>query len=158
MQTHESLITTLIHWTECPPKYTNAVNKQNDSQIRYKYTPAATVHLSCGMRSALSSSRSQHGLQIQLKREVPVQMHLSLNTTWNRSTPTYCCVPIHSTLARAFCFYCCCFCLTCLFMSAPFSTIEMMISGWTLPLTKSCRVIPAINLHDRRTEKWTVIS
>lgn len=81
----------------------------------FKCTPAAERYTHCVQQGQLSVAVA------------PTQP-----ATWNHSTPPCCRVSMHSTPDKSRLLLLLWLCLTCVFMSAPFSTSEVRVSGWTL--------------------------
>lgn len=116
----ESIISTDV--AECTPEYTSTVNKQNDSQIRYKCTPVTVLSIHCVQQDAALGC----DLQTRLK-----QSYLSLNLKPFLSSMLPCVNTFHTVKSLLFpllWFY-----LSCVFMSAPFSIREVLIFGVTPP-------------------------
>lgn len=90
----------------------------------------------------------RHGFQIQL--ETPQLKH---NLEPFHIPVLLCVYTFHTD--KSLLFLLLGFCLTCVFMSAAFSTSEVMISG-PAPPRQSCRVISAIKPDDRAAERCTV--
>lgn len=82
-------------YLECITRCTNAVDKPNDSQITYKFTPAAWYRTGCMRQGQLPVAVSPNLGENRVA--------CPLNATWNRSTPSSCCVSIHSTLTGVCC-------------------------------------------------------